>query len=142
MFTKKLKHSSHHHGCSCPEHNLAPTNPVALINENRDTSEVRRFVGNAKMDYKLHFLPSVTATVNVGYDISNANGRNVTTANMPNSSLTWDGSKTTFSAQFYNKLFDAYLTFNKDFGQHGLTVDGSCGYNTIKTILRQYGVNC
>lgn len=23
MFTKKLKHSSHHHGCSCPEHNLA-----------------------------------------------------------------------------------------------------------------------
>lgn len=120
------------------KHNLAPTNPVALINENRDTSEVRRFVGNAKMDYKLHFLPSVTATVNVGYDISNANGRNVTTANMPNSSLTWDGSKTTFSAQFYNKLFDAYLTFNKDFGQHGLTVVGGYSYQYFNTYNTNY----
>ena len=120
------------------KHNLAPTNPVALINENRDTSEVRRFVGNAKMDYKLHFLPSVTATVNVGYDISNANGRNVTTANMPSSSLTWDGSKTTFSAQFYNKLFDAYLTFNKDFGQHGLTVVGGYSYQYFNTYNTNY----
>ncbi|WP_312923533.1 SusC/RagA family TonB-linked outer membrane protein [Empedobacter brevis] len=117
---------------------LAPTNPVALINEVGDTSEVRRFVGNAKMDYKLHFLPSVTATVNVGYDISNANGRKVTTENLPSSEQNWDGSKTTFSAQFYNKLLDAYLTFNKDFGKHNLNVVAGYGYQYFNTYNHSY----
>src|SRR5690606_21526520 len=46
------------------QNNLAPTNPVALLDLFDDTSEVRRFIGNAKVDYRLHFLPSVIATVN------------------------------------------------------------------------------
>ncbi|MBS7333749.1 MAG: SusC/RagA family TonB-linked outer membrane protein [Weeksellaceae bacterium] len=110
------------------KHNLAPTNPVALLNEQNDTAEVRRFVGNAKMDYKLHFLPSVTATVNVGYDIANSNGRNIVSANMPNPSLSWDGSYYKYNNQNYNKLLDAYLTFNKDFGLHNLNVVAGYGY--------------
>ena len=120
------------------KHNLAPTNPVALLNEQDDTSEVRRFVGNAKMDYKLHFLPSVTATVNVGYDISNANGRNIVSANMPNSSLTWDGSYYKYDNQNYNKLLDAYLTFNKDFGLHNLNVVAGYGYQYFNTYSYSY----
>ncbi len=120
------------------KHNLAPTNPVALLNEQDDTSEVRRFVGNAKVDYKLHFLPSVTATVNVGYDISNANGRNVVSQNMPSSSLTWDGSYYRYDNQNYNKLFDAYLTFNKDFGLHNLNVVAGYGYQFFNTYSHTY----
>ncbi|HNQ26997.1 MAG TPA: SusC/RagA family TonB-linked outer membrane protein, partial [Aquaticitalea sp.] len=57
------------------QNNLAPTNPVALINLRSDTAEIRRLVGNAKVDYKLHFFPDLTATVNVGLDKSNSNGR-------------------------------------------------------------------
>ena len=115
------------------KHNLAPTNPVALLNEQNDTSEVRRFVGNAKVDYKLHFLPSVTATVNLGYDISNANGRNIVSPNMPSSSLTWDGSYYKYDNQNYNKLLDAYLTFTKDFGSHNLNVVAGYGYQYFNT---------
>jgi len=115
------------------KHNLAPTNPVALLNEQNDTSEVRRFVGNAKVDYKLHFLPSVTATVNLGYDISNANGRNIVSPNMPSSSLTWDGSYYKYDNQNYNKLLDAYLTFNKEFGLHNLNVVAGYGYQYFNT---------
>lgn len=110
------------------KHNLAPNNPVALINEKRDTSEARRFLGNVKMDYKLHFLPSVTATVNVGYDYANSNGRNIISENMPNSSYTWNGSYTNFSNESYNKLLDAYLTFNQDFGLHTLNLVAGYGY--------------
>ncbi|MBQ0148784.1 MAG: SusC/RagA family TonB-linked outer membrane protein, partial [Flavobacteriaceae bacterium] len=110
------------------KHNLAPTNPVALLNEQDDTSEVRRFVGNAKVDYKLHFFPYITATVNAGYDISNANGRNNVSMNMPNNSLTWDGSHTNYSQEFYSKLFDAYLTFNKDFGLSNINAVVGYGY--------------
>ena len=112
---------------------LAPTNPVALINEQNDTSEVRRFVGNAKVDYKLHFLPSVTATVNVGYDYTNANGRNIVSADMPNSSNTWDGSFTRYDNINYNKLLDAYLTFSKEFGAHNLNLVGGYGYQYNNT---------
>ncbi|RLZ12644.1 SusC/RagA family TonB-linked outer membrane protein [Faecalibacter macacae] len=120
------------------KHNLAPSNPVALLNEQNDTSEVRRFVGNAKMDYKLHFLPSVTATVNVGYDISNANGRNIVSANMPSSSNTWDGSYYRYDNQNYNKLLDAYLTFSKDFGLHNLNVVAGYGYQYFNEFKHRY----
>ena len=112
---------------------LAPTNPIALINEQFDTSEVRRFVGNAKVDYKLHFFPALTATVNAGYDISNVNGRKIQTENMPNNALNWDGSYTNFSQEFYNKLFDAYLTYNKDFGLSNLNVVAGYGYQYFNT---------
>lgn len=115
------------------KHNLAPTNPVALLNEQDDTSEVRRFVGNAKVDYKLHFFPYITATVNAGYDISNANGRNNVSMNMPNNSLTWDGSHTNYSQEFYSKLFDAYLTFNKDFGLSNINAVVGYGYQYFNT---------
>ena len=56
------------------QYNLAPTNPVALLNEVDDTAEVRRFIGNAKVDYKLHFFPDLTATVNLGLDKTNSHG--------------------------------------------------------------------
>jgi len=120
------------------KHNLAPNNPVALINEVNDTSEVRRFVGNAKVDYKLHFLPSVTATVNLGYDISDANGRKLTSANLPSQLDNWHGSKTTFSNQFSNKLLDAYLTFNKDFGKHNINLVAGYGYQFFDYDVDKY----
>ena len=110
------------------KNNLAPTNPVALLNEQNDTSEIRRFVGNVKMDYKFHFLPSVTLTVNGGYDIANSHGRNIVSANMPSSSNTWNGSYFKYNNQNYNKLLDAYLTFSKDFGLHSLNVVAGYGY--------------
>ena len=120
------------------KHNLAPTNPVALLNEKDDTSEIRRFVGNVKMDYKFHFLPSVTLTVNAGYDFTNANGRAITSDKMPNSSPAWNGSLTKYSNQNYNKLLDAYLTFNKEFGLHNLNVVAGYGYQYFNTYAYSY----
>jgi len=120
------------------KHNLAPTNPVALLNEQNDTSEIRRFVGNVKMDYKFHFLPSVTLTVNAGYDISNSHGRNVVSPNMPSSSNTWDGSLFKYNNQNYSKLLDAYLTFNKEFGLHNLNVVAGYGYQYFNTYAYSY----
>jgi len=93
--------------------NLAPTNPAAQLALNQDTAEVRRLVGNAKVDYKLHFFPDVTATVNVGLDKSNSHGRNITSEFMPTSDTSWNGSRTAFTQEATNKLFDAYVTYNK-----------------------------
>ncbi|MGY6649078.1 SusC/RagA family TonB-linked outer membrane protein [Wenyingzhuangia sp. IMCC45574] len=118
--------------------NLVPTNPVALLNLVDDTSEVRNFIGNAKIDYKLHFLPEVTATVNTGVDITNVHGRKVTAASMPTSDETFNGSRTSFRNNAQNKLFDFYLTYKKDFNKHGLNVVGGYSFQQFETEKYDY----
>ncbi len=105
------------------QNNLAPTNPVALLNLVDDTSEVRRFVGNAKFDYKIHGFEDLTATVNLGYDTSNSHGRKITSEFIPTSDATFNGARTSYIQNSFNKLLDAYLTYNKSFKEiHNLTV--------------------
>ena len=72
--------------------NLAPTNPLALLSLVDDTAEVRRVISNAKVDYKLHFFPDITATVNVGYDKANSHGRKIVSPDMPTSDTTFPGN--------------------------------------------------
>ncbi len=115
------------------QNNLAPTNPVALINLKDDTAEVRRFVGNAKFDYKLHFFEDITATINIGLDKTNSNGRTNTSALMPSSSPNWNGSYTHFSNITTNKLFEAYLTYAKTFNDaHNLSAVGGYSYQSFE----------
>ncbi|WP_311196040.1 SusC/RagA family TonB-linked outer membrane protein [Antarcticibacterium sp. 1MA-6-2] len=109
------------------QNSLAPTNPLALINLRDDTAEVRRFIGNAKVDYDLFFFPELTATVNVGYDIANSHGRVFTSAQMPSSQLDWNGAYSNFINNADNKLFDAYLTYDNDAQIH--SVNAVLGYS-------------
>jgi iron complex outermembrane receptor protein len=112
---------------------LAGTNPVALLNLVDDESEVRRFVGNAKVDYKLHFLPDLTATVNVGIDKSNSHGRIITSELIPTADQTWNGSRSTYNNESTNKLFDAYLTYNKTLNDvHNLNAVAGYSYQSFE----------
>ena len=113
--------------------NLAPTNPRALIDLVDDTAEIRRFVGNAKFDYKLHFFPDITATVNIGYDKSNSGGRKLTSEFIPTSDPTFDGSRTTFNQEATNQLFDAYLTYKKSINEvHNITAVAGYSYQSFE----------
>lgn len=113
--------------------NLAGTNPVALINLVDDTAEVRRLITNAKFDYKLHFFPDLTATVNVGYDKSNSHGRKITSELIPTSDTSWNGSRTTYTQEATNSLFDAYVTYNKSFNEvHNLNVVAGYSYQKFE----------
>ncbi len=114
------------------QNSLAPTNPVALINLRDDTAEVRRLIGNAKVDYKLHFFPDLTATVNVGYDKSNSHGRNIVSDQMPSSSLDWNGSYSNYVNNATNKLFDAYATYSKDIDQHSISAVAGYSYQSFE----------
>lgn len=113
--------------------NLAPTNPVALLNLVDDTAEVRRFLGNAKLDYTLPFFKDITATINVGLDKSNSHGRNITSPFIPTSDPTWDGSYTSYTQEATNKLFDGYLTFTNTFNEvHNLTAVVGHSYQSFE----------
>ncbi len=113
--------------------NLAPSNPVALINLVDDTAEVRRFVGNAKFDYKLHFFPDIIATINVGLDKSNSGGRTLTSEFIPTSDPTFNGARTTFNQETTNQLFDAYLTYKKTINDvHNIVAVAGYSYQSFE----------
>ena len=100
------------------QYNLAPTNPVALLDLTDDHSQVNRFVGNAKFDYQLHFLPEITATLNIGIDKAQGNGDIISSPKMPTSDASWQGVHSTYSNDNTNKLLDTYLTYKKVTGKH------------------------
>lgn len=112
--------------------NLAPTNPVALLDLIDDTSEVRRFIGNAKVNYKLHFLPDITATLNAGMDYSSSGGRRITSELIPTSDPSWTGSVSRYTQKATNKLLDFYLTYQKDTDDHHFNLVGGYSYQAFE----------
>lgn len=113
--------------------NLAGTNPVALLNLRDDSAEVRRYILNAKVDYKLHFFPDITATISTGIDKSNSNGRTLVSDLIPTADPTWNGSRNTFSQTSTNKLFDSYLTYNKSINDiHNITAVAGYSYQSFE----------
>ena len=66
---------------------LAPKNPVALLEQKEDVSDVFRTIGNVKFDYKLHFLPDLRLNVNLGYDYASGKGTIIVPEN---SSIGWE----------------------------------------------------
>ena len=95
------------------QYNLAPTNPVALLNLRDDRSTVNRVISNGKFDYSI--TDELVATVKLGLDGSKSHGETVTSELMPTSDPTFNGATSTYQNQATNKLFDAYLTYNKSF---------------------------
>lgn len=120
--------------------NLAPVNPVALLNLVDDTADVKRFIGNAKFDYKLHFFPDITATINVGYDYSDSDGEAITSEFLPTSDPTWNGSRMAYTQKAVNKLFDGYVTYKKSINDiHN--INAVVGYSYQKFEFDNYNYN-
>jgi iron complex outermembrane receptor protein len=113
--------------------NLAPTNPMALLNLRDDNAFVERLIGNVKMDYKLHFFPNIVATVNVGLDKSKGKGSNTTSMYMPSSDPTWNGSLSRYTNEKTNKLLDAYFTYSREMDVHNFKLLGGYSYQTFET---------
>jgi TonB-dependent starch-binding outer membrane protein SusC len=95
----------------------ATTNPVALLNMREDNSQVRSFVGSARFDYKLHPLPELKFTLNLGTDRSWSDG----TVFVPFDAA-WEydarnggGVNNNYNQERLNDLLDFYITYDKYF---------------------------
>lgn len=117
---------------------LAPFNPVANLLQRKNLSDVKRFYGNLKLDYKFHFLPKLSAVANFGYDEQQADGEvNVSNLNpLTQNDGSIVGSKSTYANYQRNKLFDGYLKYNQDGDQ--LDFDFTGGYSFQKFESSQY----
>ena len=112
----------------------SPRNPVADLLQTNDRGVNNRFLGNFEIDYKFHFLPSLRAVVNLGFDESNGVRRiNKGTSGIGSSEIlnnNFIGTNIQDEDTRRNKLLDAYFVFNKKFGNTSL--EATAGYSYQK----------
>ncbi|WP_035645824.1 TonB-dependent receptor [Flavobacterium sp. ASV13] len=108
---------------------LAGKNPLALINQQNNLGTFNRSIGNIQLDYKMHFLPELKATVNLGYDQMSGRGFGGTNADYL-FGLKGSGYNNSYVniEKRNNKLMDLYLNYNKLFEDIKTQIDVTGGY--------------
>ncbi len=107
---------------------LAPRNPLGLLEEKQDVSNVKRSIGNIQFNYIFPFLKDLKANVNLGYDVSHGQGSTslpVTAA----SAFASKGSYTSYSQDNLNYVNDYYLNYVKDLKSINSHIDLTAGYS-------------
>ncbi len=123
------------------EPNNAPRNPVASLMQVKNVSNVKRLYGNFEVNYKFHFLPEMSAVVNLGYDNSDGRGsynRSKESINgyRSGNNQPFLGTQSSYTSNRTNRLLDAYLNYDKDFDNFGLEV--TAGYSYQKFEAKDY----
>ncbi len=115
---------------------LAPRNPVAQLLQTNDRGTNRRFFGNFEVDYKLHFFPDLRTVINVGFDEANGTRKKTAAAGITASSLTLAdvplGTNEYSEETRRNRLFDAYLVYNKQVDNFNIEVTGGYSYQKFE----------
>lgn len=118
---------------------LAPINPLGLLEQKIDKSNVKRSIGNIKLDYQFHFLPELHAIVNLGYDVSKGEG----TIFIPDSAASaykrspdakHGGVKNSYLQKKSNTVLDAYLNYVKEIKSIHSHIDATAGYSYLKNL--------
>lgn len=118
-------------------------NPVALIEQREDVSDVNRFIGNAQFDYKFHFLPDLRANLNLGYDYSKAEGTvfEDTIAAFVYDPTHGGGTDNTYEQEKKNELLDFYLNYTKYLEGAESRFDVMAGYSWQHFYYKNYSIN-
>lgn len=113
----------------------AAKNPLGLIQQRDNNSNVERFIGNLQLDYKFHFLPQLRANLNLGTDYSKGSGRDYMPANAGAgyTRVSLDGQhkggmNNRYEQEKTNKLLEFYLNYTNDFKSIRSRVDLTAGY--------------
>lgn len=110
---------------------IATINPVAHLQQRIDKSDVKRFIGDIQLDYKLHFFPDLRANLNLAYDYAKSDGKVI---EPEDTAWTYDekngsGYKRKYSEKKKNELLEFYLNYNKDLSPISSVIDVVAGYS-------------
>jgi len=106
---------------------IGQANPLAILLQRESPQEIYKFLGNAELDYKLHFFPDVRAVVNLGLEASKsdlktvygenaiATYRNPENTVFPNDYKFNPGVDYAEHQTIVNQTLDAYLVYEKRF---------------------------
>lgn len=111
---------------------MATRNPVALLEQKQDLSNVNRFIGNAQLDYKIHGLEDLRVNLNLGLDWAKSNGTvDVPTGGVEsvfNTQQSGSGYHTDYNYLRKDETLEAYIAYNHDF-KSGHHLDALAGYS-------------
>ena len=105
------------------------SNPLALLEQRHNTSDVNRFLGNVQVDYKLHFLPELKVTVNAGTDYSTSDGKDIVDTKAAWYFTNGIGRYGTYSQTKKNELLDIYGNYTKDLPSISSKIVVTAGYS-------------
>ena len=112
---------------------MATLNPVAQIAATDNTSNVKRFVGNAQFDYKFKFLPGLRANLNLGLDVSSSDGTNIIAKGSEKSfhdtSENGNGSVTEYGQTRRDQTLEFYLAYATELPKLQSRFDVLAGYS-------------
>ncbi len=103
-------------------------NPVAQLQQRRDESDVNRYIIDAQANYKLHFLPDMTATIKVGLDKSDSKGITNTDPSAAWVRTASSGVARDYTQERKNELLNFYLNYKKELPGIKSKVDAMAGY--------------
>ena len=109
---------------------LAPANPVALLEQREDRTNVNRYIANFTADYRFGFLPSLRANLNLATDRSSSDGtlRIDSTAAFAFEVEGSGGADNRFTQETENDLLEFYLNYAEDITD-GVRLDILGGYS-------------
>ncbi len=106
---------------------LAPRNPLGLLMQKDDQSEVKRSIGNLQLNYDLPFVEGLKANLNLGYDITSSEGDIIIPATSA-SGFNEGGSIDHYEQSKENILLDFYFNYVRDFKSFG-SINATAGYS-------------
>jgi len=125
---------------------LAPKNPVGLLQQQNDVSDVKRSIGNLVLEYKLPFFPSLRANMNLGYDVANGTGTNYINDSAASTyrryvdagGIPHGGVSSNFRQEKRNTLMEFYLGYNRDLKSIKSKLDVIAGYSYNDFLTTNY----
>lgn len=126
----------------------APRNPVGLLEQREDNSEVLRALGNIQLDYSIPFVKGLRANLNLGLDLQRGSGTVVVSDSAASdyrryqivkngagvdSIARYGGVNNQYKQKQTNKLLDFYLNYTSDIKSMNsrLEVMGGYGYQDV-----------
>jgi iron complex outermembrane receptor protein len=115
----------------------SPRNPLALLNLRDDRSEVTRYLGNAQIDYRFHFLPDLRINVNTGFDAGEGRGTNFID---PRSAGVFirGGVNNQYRERKFQYLNETYLNYTKEISSIKSRIDITAGHSFQNFKTYQY----
>ena len=113
---------------------IGAANPVALLEQRDDKSNVRRIVLTGQADYRLPFFPDVRANLNLSLDQSKGSGEVLVFENAAFAQGgDGPGAYTKYGSDNVNKLLEFYLDYGKGFGKNRINL--LAGYSWQHNLL-------
>jgi iron complex outermembrane receptor protein len=110
--------------------NLAPRNPLSLLQLRDNRQRAKRNISNIQLDYKFHFLPELKFNVNAGFDYEEYDGKYFTDFNAGFNNLNAGQfpSEGTYFGTNKNRLLDLYFNYKKELSSIITKVDVTAGH--------------